>query len=88
MATETVIVDCAHIARPSAYTIDRIARLNLALRERGCECRLANPSQALLDLIAFVGLGGVLCVESGWQAEQWEQPCGIEEEGELPDPPV
>ena len=42
----------------------------------------------LVELLCFCGLGGVLGVETGGEAEQGEEPLGVEEEGDLGDPPV
>jgi hypothetical protein len=82
----TVYFDCGGLPRPTAATIDQIARLKLAARRRGCELELRNANSDLAELICFIGLGGVLGVEPEGQAEQREQPCCIEEEGELDDP--
>lgn len=84
----SVCLDCGHIEAPTATTIDEIARLQLAARRRGCQLELANANPYLLELIGFVGLSGVLRVQTGGQAEEWKQPGGIEEEGELGDPPA
>lgn len=45
---------------PDAVTIDALARLQLAARRRGCQIRLLHASPALLELLAFLGLGEVL----------------------------
>jgi hypothetical protein len=96
----SVCLDCGHIEAPTATTIDAIARLQLAARRRGCQLELANANLYLLELIGFVGLSGVLRQEGApsgpagergglqtrGQAEEWKQPGGIEEEGELRDP--
>ena len=79
-------LDCAQLREPTAATIDQIARLQLAVRRRGSELELKNPCPDLLQLIGFFGLAGVLRAESGRQAEQREQPCRVEEKGELGDP--
>jgi len=43
-----------------ALTVDALARLLLAARRHGCRLRLANPSPELRELVAFMGLEGVL----------------------------
>ena len=86
MTTKLVIVDCAQLSNPSAATVDRLARACLETRRGGCECRLADPSEALLELIDLVGLTEVLRVEPGRQTEKREEPGCIEEEGELDNP--
>jgi ABC-type transporter Mla MlaB component len=45
---------------PDAVTIDALARLQLAARRHGCRVRLRHASSALLELLAFMGLGDVL----------------------------
>ena len=75
-----------HALAPDAITLDALARLQLTLSRLGLELCLRNPSTELQELIVFVGLGDVLRVEAGGQAEQREQSLGVEEEGELDDP--
>lgn len=45
---------------PDAVTIDALARLQLAARRHGCQVRLRNPSEELLELLDFMGLCDVL----------------------------
>jgi ABC-type transporter Mla MlaB component len=45
---------------PDAVTVDALARLQLAARRHGCQVRLRNPSDELLELLAFMGLLDVL----------------------------
>jgi hypothetical protein len=71
---------------PDAGTVDALARLQLGLRRCGVEMRLRHASDELVELLAFVGLGEVLRVEPGRQAEEREQCLSVEEEGELDDP--
>lgn len=80
--------DCAALARPDAATIDGLARLQLAVQREGAELRLVGAQPCLLELIDFCGLAEVLRIEAGRQAEEREEPCGVEEEGDLPDPAV
>lgn len=84
----SVCLDCGHLEAPTAATIDEIARLQLAARRRGCQLELANANPYLSELIGFVGLSDVLRIQTRGQAEEWKQPGGIEEEGELCDPPA
>ncbi len=88
MATGTVILDCARIKDPDMSAVDRIARLLLQARRDGCDCRLREASDELLQLIELAGFDGLLGVEVERQPEQRKQPCCVEEEGELADPPV
>ncbi len=84
----SVCLDCEQFTKPTVATVDEIARLELAARRCGCELELINANPCLLELIGFVGLAEVLRVESRRQAEQREQPGGVEEERELADPPI
>jgi ABC-type transporter Mla MlaB component len=43
-----------------AVTVDALARLQLAAGRHGCEVRLLGASDELRDLVAFMGLEGVL----------------------------
>ena len=45
---------------PDAVTVDALARLQLAARRYGCQVRLRNASDELLELVAFMGLLDVL----------------------------
>ena len=45
---------------PDAVTVDALARLQLAARRYGCRVRLCDASDALLELVAFMGLEDVL----------------------------
>jgi hypothetical protein len=86
MGIRALVFDCGALVCPDCATIDRIARLQLAVRRRGLELRLRNANDPLVDLIGFVGLAGVLRVESERQPEEREDPRCVEEERELDDP--
>ena len=45
---------------PTAATVDALARLQLAARRQGCQVRLRHASDALRELVAFMGLEDVL----------------------------
>jgi ABC-type transporter Mla MlaB component len=45
---------------PNVATVDALARLQLAARKRGCNVRLRGASDALVELVAFMGLENVL----------------------------
>jgi hypothetical protein len=83
----SVCLDCGQLT-PTVAAVDHLARLVLAARRCGCELELSNANACLLELIGLVGLGEVLRVESGRQAEEREQPGRVEEEGELRNPSV
>lgn len=63
----TVLCDVAGIV-PDAVTVDALARLQLAARRQGCQLQLCNASDALLELVAFVGLQDVCRCEDRSQA--------------------
>lgn len=46
--------------QPDAVTVDALARLQLAARRYGCQVRLRNASDELLELVGFMGLRDVL----------------------------
>jgi anti-anti-sigma regulatory factor len=52
-------------ARPTAATVDSLARLALLLRREGSRLVLRSASPDLVQLIAFMGLTEVLGVEPG-----------------------
>jgi ABC-type transporter Mla MlaB component len=56
---DVALCDVGTVA-PDAVTIDALARLQLGARRHGCQVRLRNASQELLDLVAFMGLRDVL----------------------------
>ena len=45
---------------PDAVTVDALARLQVAARRRGCQVRLREASDELLDVLSFMGLRDVL----------------------------
>jgi hypothetical protein len=56
---EAAFCDVCGVA-PDAVTVDALARLQLAARRTGCQVRLRNASDELLDLVSFLGLEDVL----------------------------
>lgn len=79
-----VVLNCAHIEEPCIELVDYICRLQLGLKRAGLGLRLINVGDDLLSLMDLCGLG----VEVQGQAEEREQPWGVEEEGDLPDAPL
>ena len=69
-------------------TVESLARLQLAARRCGLELRLTRVPAELEELITFVGLAEALRLEPRGQAEEREERVGVEEEGELDDPPA
>jgi anti-anti-sigma regulatory factor len=52
-------------ARPTAATVDSLARLALLLRREGSRLVLRDVPPELVELIAFMGLAQVLRLEPG-----------------------
>ncbi|MGI8903903.1 MAG: STAS domain-containing protein [Solirubrobacteraceae bacterium] len=86
----TIVVDMGALAANTDLiaTLATLARLALAARRRGQAVALRDPPRELLELRALMGLDEVLGLEPGGQAEEREQGLGLEEEGELDDPPA
>ena len=81
-----IVCDLSALSGADVETIDLLARLQLAARRHDRTLRLLHASPALRELIAFVGLEGVLRVEPRRQAEEGEDPVRVEEERQLDDP--
>jgi anti-anti-sigma regulatory factor len=69
-------------------TVDALARAALNARRAGLRLRVVNASRELRDLIALTGLEDVLLGRDSRQAEEGEQPLGVEERGEPDDAPL
>ncbi len=80
--------DCRAIAHPDAGTIERLARLQLAVQREGCDLQLVAGQSRLLELLDFCGLAEVLRVEAGRQAKERKELGRVKEEGDLPDAAV
>ncbi len=81
-----IVCHLGALSGADAEIIDLLARLQLAARRHDRTLRFLHASPALQDLIAFVGLEAVLRVEPRRQAEEGEDPVGVEEERQLDDP--
>jgi ABC-type transporter Mla MlaB component len=71
---------------PDAVTVDALARVQLTAKRLGRGVRLRHASKELQALVGFVGLGSVLQLEAGGEAEEREQGLRVEEERDLDDP--
>ena len=87
MAAGTVILNCAQLDS-SVAAVDHIARLRLCMMRGGHRLSLANVSDELREVIQLAGLADCLGVEVQGQPEERKQPGGVEEEGDLADPPA
>jgi hypothetical protein len=83
-----LVVDCGCISDPTIATLDEIARAKLEAKRAGCTLELKDPGPNLLELLDLAGLAALLLAEGEGQAEQRKELCGVEEEGELGDPPI
>lgn len=57
---ESVVLCDVQGVDPDVVTVDALARLQLAARRTGCQVRLRQASDELLELVAFMGLSDVL----------------------------
>jgi hypothetical protein len=82
-------VDCdvGH-CRADLATANALARAYVNACRLGTPLRFVDASPQLQELIAFVGLADVLLRGSEGQAEEREEPLGVEERGEADDPAV
>ena len=89
---DQVFCDVAALVDPDAVTVDALARLQLIARRLGRQVQLRHACGELQELLALMGLSDVvpLCPGSAFgprrQAEQREQPRGVEEEADPTDP--
>ena len=83
-------VDCdvRYVERADIATVGALARAALNARRNGTKLRVLNASRELRDLIRLAGLEELLLGRSQRQAEQREQPLGVEERREADDRPV
>jgi ABC-type transporter Mla MlaB component len=87
-----VVCDVGSVLDPDAATVDALARLQLTARRRGRRIRLRHACGELQGLLALMGLGDVLPLDTAsrlepqGQAEQREQARGVQEEADPGDP--
>ena len=83
-------VDCdvGHLACADFATVNVLARASLNAGRRGDRLRIVNASPKLQELIVLAGLDDVLLGRRGRQAEEWEEPFGVEKRREAGDPSV
>ena len=66
---DAVVVDVSRVFAPDAAALDALARLHLMARRFGRSIVVRHTCEQLEELVAFAGLGGVLCLEDEWEAE-------------------
>jgi ABC-type transporter Mla MlaB component len=86
-----VVCDVSGVVDPDAATIEALARLQLSALRAGRRIRIEGAGSRLTELLALTGLDEVLApagsgVEPGCQAEEGEQPLGVEERVDPDDP--
>jgi ABC-type transporter Mla MlaB component len=87
-----VVCDVAALTDPDAGTVEALCRLQLAARRSGRRIRLRRVGPRLRGLLDLMGLceavpgAAPLAVEPQGQAEEGEQPGGVQEEGDPGDP--
>jgi ABC-type transporter Mla MlaB component len=93
---QPIVCDVGLITKSDVVVVDALAQMQLAAQRRGRCIRVRCAPPELRSLLVLVGLDDVLpCsdddgggsgVEAGWQAEEWEQRLGVEEEVQADDP--
>lgn len=83
--TRTVICDVSTLTATDVGTVDLLARLQVAVRQRGGALVLQGVRTELQELLALSGLDDVLVVEVVGKPEEPEQ-VGAEEIGDRGDP--
>jgi anti-anti-sigma regulatory factor len=79
--------DVGTITEPDTVTLEALARLQLTARRLGGRIQVCGAQRRLREVIAFTGLGEVLpLAQPSGQAEEREQPLGVQERVERGDP--
>jgi hypothetical protein len=68
--------------------VDALARLRLEAARAGYGVRVTQAPPELAELVELAGLSETLGLELQRQPEQREEALGVEEEGQLADPPA
>jgi ABC-type transporter Mla MlaB component len=81
-------IDLGALPRADLSTVDLLARLQLIVQRGGGRVMVCNPPDGLGDLLSLIGLDSCVAVrvEVVRQAEQWEEPGRVQEEGDPTDP--
>jgi ABC-type transporter Mla MlaB component len=91
---DRVVCDVSAVVDPDAAALDALARLQLTARRLGHVVRVRHACIELQELLTLTGLDVVvpqyveLPLETSRQAEEREQPGGVEKEGDPGDLPV
>lgn len=77
-----ILFDLSALVQPDLGTVEALARLQVVVRRAGLRIEVRGVCRSLRELIELAGLVEVLGLrlELRRQAEQREQPLGVEEE--------
>ena len=64
-----VVVDVSAVVEPDLAALDALARLHLMARRFGRDIKISHTCEQLEELVAFSGLGDVLCVKGEGKPE-------------------
>ena len=85
---ETVVCDTGDILHTDLAAVEALARLLLVTRQYGRPFRLRNANEALIELLALVGLADIVplapasALPMQGETEEREQPRGVEKEAD------
>jgi anti-anti-sigma regulatory factor len=82
---DSIVCDVTALHDPDLGTVDALARLQLTAKRLGGSLRLVGVTPELDGLLGLTGLRDVLGVEVVREAEQREEPLGVEEEADAGD---
>jgi hypothetical protein len=87
------VCDVSALVDPDVAAVGALARFQLAARRRGCRIVFQRAPPGFYELVDLMGLHDAIPIgssafEARRQAEQREQPPGVEEEADPGDPPV
>jgi ABC-type transporter Mla MlaB component len=79
--------DLAALPRADLDTVEVLVRLQLTAKRAGCRIRVCHPPEGLGELLMLLGLDSCVAirVEVVGQAEEREEPGGVQEEGDAAD---
>jgi ABC-type transporter Mla MlaB component len=86
---EVLVCDASRLVNVDVVALDAFARLQLTARRLGGRICVRHAPVELEELLRFTGLAeicGLFGVDER-EAEEREEPLGVQEEGELDDPP-
>ena len=80
-----VTCDVAGLAGPDVVAVEALARLRMTARRHGWRLVVSGAGPELAELVRLLGLADAL-PEVGGEAEQREQPVGVQEAVDRGDP--